>query len=454
MSRSIVRSALLLATVASLSSVAACSAKNNNFFTSSSGGGNTGPTGTGGHASGSSGSSSQGGGINFTVVGSGATSTGSGSTCNHPPDTDGDGDGWTANEGDCNDCDPNVNPGAVDVLHQVDGGMPTWGDEDCDGMTPDTTQPAPCDMALVIDDPDPMSAAKAVELCQTTTATPATKKDKTWGVLSAKWVLPDGTDPTTQPSLDMTKYHLGHGVLTAFGPNVHVQAGKTMLGLSSGTARQPTDPGYQPVSGYNKGYTSGSPAGFPKESPACPNSVTGQPHDGAAVELQIRTPTNATGFSFDFNFFTYEWPSWVCSTYNDFFVSLLNPIPMGQPDGNISFDKQGNPVSVNNAFVEVCGCSSGPPCTAGGKTFTCALGASGLVGTGFGTDTSFGQDHASTGWLVTKAPVKGGDNITLRWTVYDSGDGILDTTTLVDNWQWVATGGTVTVGTDPIKTPN
>ena len=90
---------------------------------------------------------------------------------------------------------------------------------------------------------------------------------------------------------------------------------------------------------------------------------------------------------------------------------------------------------------------------AGGKTFTCALGNSGLASTGFGADASFGQDHASTGWLLTKAPVKGGTDITIRWTVYDSGDGILDTTTLIDNWQWVATGGTVTVGTDPIKTP-
>ena len=54
----------------------------------------------------------------------------------------------------------------------------------------------------------------------------------------------------------------------------------------------------------------------------------------------------------------------MCSQYNDFFVSLLNPIPTGQMDGNISFDKQGNPVSVNNAFVEVCGCDGGPPCNA------------------------------------------------------------------------------------------
>ena len=57
-----------------------------------------------------------------------------------------------------------------------------------------------------------------------------------------------------------------------------------------------------------------------------------------------------------------------------------------QMDGNIVFDSQGNPVSVNNAFVEVCGCAGGPPCTTGfpptQKIFTCALGDTKLIGTG------------------------------------------------------------------------
>src|SRR5262249_13162866 len=142
-------------------------------------------------------------------------------------------------------------------------------------------------------------------------------------------------------------FHLGHGILAAFGNNVNVQRGKRMLALSSGTAREPTDSGYQDVHGFDKGYTCNSPKGFPKESAACPNIKTGQPHDAAALEVDIVAPTNAHGFAFNFNFFTYEWPTYICSTYNDFFVALLYPIPMGQPDGNISFDSMGNPVSVN-----------------------------------------------------------------------------------------------------------
>jgi hypothetical protein len=179
--------------------------------------------------------------------------------------------------------------------------------------------------------------------------------------------------------------------------------------------------------------------------------VTGEPHDAAGVELVVRAPSNAHGFSFNFNFYTYEWPSYICSQFNDFFVALLSPIPAGQTDGNISFDSQGNPVSVNNAFVEVCGCASkgGPPCVAGGKTFSCSLGNMGLVGTGFQDQV---QDHGSTGWLFTKAPVNPGEEITMRWAVYDSGDGILDSSTLIDNWQWIAEPGTQ-VGTGAVPTP-
>src|SRR5262249_46206261 len=158
-----------------------------------------------------------------------------------------------------------------------------------------------------VDDPNPIDGAKAVELC-----TPLVDPKK-WGLKSAKWVLPDGSPPPANAN-----FPYGYGMLSAFGPNVKVQAGKRMLGLSSGSARQPTDPGYHNVQGFDKGYTCGSPFGFPKESPACPGVKTGQPHDGVGLEVDLVAPTNAKGFSFSFDFLTYEWPGFVCSTYNDF----------------------------------------------------------------------------------------------------------------------------------------
>ena len=433
--------------------VAACSATaNTNIFGHGADG--TGNSTNSSNSSSGAGNSGQGGntGVMFDAGGTGGNTGGTtGVPCTvTDPNVDMDKDGWTPAQGDCNDCDPNVNPGAIDVLQQVDGGMPVWGDEDCSGVAGDV--PPPCDTGLAVDDPSAVNAAKAIEIC--TVYATATHK---WGLKSAKWVLPDGSPPSAAvpdpfggtPGFTVQQaYDLGHGILSAFGPNVKVQGGQRMLGLSSGTARQPTDPGYQDVSGFDKGYTTNSPVGFPKESPSCGIASTGTPHDGVGLEVELVAPTNAKGFSFSFNFFTYEWPDYVCTEFNDFFAALLMPFPAGQTDGSISFDSLHNPVSVNNAFVTVCG----PPGTYGGKNFTCSLGDTKLIGTGFGTDTA-GSDHGSTYWLQTQAPVTGHQDITLRWVAYDSGDGILDSTALVDNFQWIANAGTVTIGTTPVQTP-
>lgn len=392
---------------------------------------------------GGGGSTSSGGGeggddIGFGGQGGTGGSGGGGIDCiPKGPDDDVDGDGYTPNEGDCNDCDKYRNPNSVEVINEP--GAPAF-DENCDGTVDEVPNP-PCDESLAIDSKDALDGARAIELCKMSSSV------LEWGVVSAAWVLADGSPP---PVGFESSFHLGHGLLTAFGPNNTVRHGARLLALSSGTARQPEDPGYQPVNGFSKGYQAQHPEGFPKESPACPGSFTGMPNDAVALEVKIRVPLNAHGFSFDFNFFTYEWPGFICSQYNDFFVALLSPKPMGQMDGNVSFDSQGNPVSVNNAFLEVCGCPENPPqpCSAGGKSFTCPRGNIGLIGTGFGFDTE-GSDHAATDWLKTQAPVKPGSEITMRWAVYDSGDGSLDSTSLVDNWQWIAKPGTVVI-TDPV----
>jgi hypothetical protein len=67
--------------------------------------------------------------------------------------------------------------------------------------------------------------------------------------------------------------------------------------------------------------------------------------------------------------------------------------------------------------------------------------------------SSTGVDtHAATGWLQTQAPVKPGDTITLLFTIWDSGDGVLDSTVLVDNFQWSADAAQDTT-TTPIPPP-
>ncbi|MRG96259.1 choice-of-anchor L domain-containing protein [Polyangium spumosum] len=303
------------------------------------------------------------------------------------------------------------------------GALPDGGDPPDAGSGGATS---PCDEELANDDADPFHAARAIELC-----TVAESPDDP-GLHEARWVLPDGAPIPTGYDV---QYALGHGLYEAFGPNVSPRAGKRMLALSSGAARRPGEPGYLPPNaGYAKGYAHAAPEGFPKPSPACPGSTTGQPHDGVALEVTLRAPNGAVGFAFEFSYYTAEFPIFACTTFNDAFVALLSPTPPGQTDGNISFDGVGNVISVNNVFLEVCTCQDGPPCSAGGTLYPCSLGPSALLGTGYETQ------HGATGWLTTRAPMQGGELFTLRFAVYDSGDAVLDSATLVDHFRWISTG--------------
>ena len=356
---------------------------------------------------------------------------------------DNDGDGWSPAEGDSDDCNKFINPGAYDIPADSI-------DEDSDGKVDD--EPTGCDSTLSgVATTSGSDGAKALDLCRSTTQSPLLPQ-KTWGVISADYVLPDST--TTASS--NINYPLGFGILgPSFGKSNPTQQGVRMLGLSSGTARQPTDTGYQDVSGFDKGYTSGAPTGFPGQTPACGNVTFGAPHDGAALSLVVRVPTNALTMSFDSNFFSYEFPQFVCSEYNDTYVVIMTPSPPGEPstaNDNIAFDSKGNIISVNAGFLQVC-----DPSVAGG--YTCPEGASKLTGTGFGIDTTSssveGDDlnHASTDWLTTTVSVAplAGQKITLLFAMWDSSDGVLDSTVLVDNVRW--TFATLPDTAPPATTP-
>lgn len=336
--------------------------------------------------------------------------------------TDQDDDGFVL-EDDCDDCNPKINPGAYD--------WPGDGrDDDCSG-TPDD-EPETCDDGIAIDSSDAWEATRALGLCRTTAETG--RHAQAWGVIDAKFVNPDGS-PLTEP--------LSHGVLETFGSNAATD-GARMLALSSGTARDPLQPGYESILGYQKGYTSGTPDGYPKESPACPGIVTGAAHDGAALELTLRVPTNAERVEVNENFFTLEFPGYVCSKFNDFFVIDMDPKVPSYADGNIAFDGEGNPISVNNALLQVC-----KPQVAGGKLYACPLGVEQLKATGFDTvDDEFSPaPHAATGWLTTRTEVVPGSIVRIRFAIWDSGDGNLDSTVLLDRMRWAKDGdpGTVPV---------
>ncbi len=331
------------------------------------------------------------------------------SNCDSGPNDDADMDGFTGATGDCNDCDANVNPGAIEVGPEsaMGGGGYQASDEDCDGEV-DNVAP-PCDAALAIEGTDPMDGARAIELCKVS-------ENGSWGVVSAQWVRAGGGPAAAT---------LHNGTLDGFGTNVLPRAGGRLLAISSGNARDMSDAGYTGNSSYTFHGPGTPPPGFPQNVPGC--SGGSNINDDVGLDLTIKAPTNATGYLFDFRFYSFEYPEWVCTTYNDQFIALVNPAPLGAINGNISFDSMNNPVSVNIAFFDVC---SG-----------CPLGTGDLQGTGFG------DFEGATGWLQTSAPVDPGATINLRYAIWDTGDTALDSTTLIDNFRWVANGGTVSVGT-------
>jgi hypothetical protein len=381
-----------------------------------------------------------------------------------PPDcngasTDFDGDGYAVSDGDCDDCNASINPGAFDV--RVNG-----IDEDCSG-TPDDEAES-CDEGLASDG-DATIAARALGICRIASAD-AEGKERSWGLIAARYVYPDGSStslsaddsmecdvPTGPPNA------LSHGVVGAFGPNVEPRQGSSLVVLSSGVAR----PGRQP-SPHGDGFSpeqafmctrSRVPDGFPASSYATcgdlvdtfdgPARDPSSAYDGIALELEIRAPTNAKGFAFDFDFYTFEYTDFLCSSYNDAFAALLySNRPDVPADHNIAFDSQNNPVCVNNSFVEVCnpyeyvGTQNGLPFT---RTFTCQYGTDELEGTGFDAD-EWNDAHAATGWLNTRANILPGEVFTLRFAVWDAGDEWHDSTVLIDAFEWeTTTGQTMTV---------
>lgn len=395
--------------------------------------------GTGGGSSGTGGTGEGTGGF-FNPGGTGGADIDPPCTASDP-NADNDGDGYSIAQGDCNDCSVHINPGAYDF---AGNGV----DEDCNGVADD--EPAGCDVGLPIEGANPLDAARSLGLCRFTAAA-AEGKDRTWGVLSASYVFADGSVKSSQPDTNFgctgqggvgaSPNPFSHGILPKFGVLLP-RHGESMVVLSSGVAREGTN-GDSP-GGAKMCTKSATPPGFPTPSTAaCPgSSIDDTPiaNDPMALELRIRAPSNAKSLSFDFNFYTYEYPVFVCTEYNDFFVALMHSQHPNTPaNKNVSFDKQGNPVSVNNGFLEVC-----KPGTHGGKTFTCPLGDFELNGTGF-------EDHAATGWLQTSTAVVPGEEFTLRFAVWDMGDEILDSTVLLDNMQWDVEEGQAGTNRPPPK---
>lgn len=319
-----------------------------------------------------------------------------------------DGDGWTPADGDCDDTQYSVNPGAYD---DPDNDR----DDDCDGTRDNPVVDCDCGSLPTLVD--------ALDICDTRFVRGVTERG--------------GFDPATAE---------GRGVRSHYGDSSNglgVRAGCAYSLLDTGRIEPTTggrgDPDRQIGTDFrNPGDEPFGPwCHMELSSPEPDPDPTGGTGificDTQQLEIQFTAPTNAVGFSFDFVYVSSEYPEWVGEGYNDTFYAILDRPSTGERI-NISFDDYGAEIEVDNAFFE------DPPVT-------------NLAGTGY-SDTCTNEDFSvticgsSTGWLRTSWEIEPREEFTLTFSIHDEGDGRYDSVVILDNFLWsldAVTPGTVLI---------
>ncbi len=308
--------------------------------------------------------------------------------------------------------------------------------------------------------------AKAIGICP-----PAEGRD--YGLISAELLFPDETtqsiafqlqgedangNPITIDCPSVPPNPDSYAILAKFGNVIVPVEGERFFMMATGIADDPIPPQSAKPDGTSTEFMctrSNAPVDwyqangnqFPS-SPSC--TMSGDPgtepvNDPVMLKVKVKVPKNARSFSVDVYFFSREFPEWVCQ-YNDFFVALLDssfttsdPNLQNPPDKNLAKDEKGNPVGINLApagLFRVC-------CNAGmlqcdydpmhNYATTCTLGPDELAGTGLYDDS---DKNGATGWLVTRGNVVPGEEITLRFAIWDALDNILDSEVVLDNFRW------------------
>lgn len=164
-----------------------------------------------------------------------------------------------------------------------------------------------------------------------------------------------------------------------------------------------------------KGGLALSPKDLPDPQPAFmgPRRLRRAPdiriQDCHQITLTLKAPRWAKSFSFDFNFFSSEYPEYVNKNYNDTFYAIIEAASTNKgASTNIAFDARGHSIEVDNNYFE----NDYHP----------------LSNRGSGFDSG-----GSTSWLRTSWPIQGGEEFKLTFSIHDEGDGVYDSTVILDN---------------------
>lgn len=157
----------------------------------------------------------------------------------------------------------------------------------------------------------------------------------------------------------------------------------------------------------------------------------GDPNDRMWFNFKVTAPSllagaaaDANGYSFDFAFFSAEFPEWVDTPFNDIFVVWQTS---SEYTGNVTFIA-GQPLTVTALWpIEYQG--------------ECALQDAKCVGQDPALEgTGYRKDGGATGWYRASGGVSPGETFGLSFAIFDMGDSTYDTTALLDHWRWDCEG--------------
>jgi hypothetical protein len=393
--------------------------------------------------------------------------------------TDCDQDGWLVSEGDCCDkpglcgAEPiKVNPGAIEV---EGNGI----DDNCNAKVDlfDTEDTVDCDTGLASNSSIATDYVKALGICRLTTEAPALKKDKTWGLISSSILRADGSALADVRA---------RSIRTGFGSvNPAKTDGASIVVLSSGIAADGTQTNPGPNGGaptnsnVSTTHTPSSAVSISScvsadciddwfatpnpplknanelpDSPGCNAASFSTANDSVMLKLRMRAPTNTRAFSFNSYFLSAEYPEFVCTSFNDQFIALVDtpsgtPTPFSNPvDKNLltyTANNQKWPIGINVAagtdLFKVCetqamNASCWDPQV---SATSCSQGIVELAGTGFQKPSASNCIvGGGTDWLTTAGAVIPGEIIELRIVIWDVSDTAYDSTALLDGFKWLS----------------
>jgi hypothetical protein len=182
-------------------------------------------------------------------------------------------------------------------------------------------------------------------------------------------------------------------------------------------------------------------------------------YNNMEITLTLKAPEGATGFTFDYIFFSEEYEEYIGTQFNDKFYTFLKaPQTTGNEKTIINytactdalsyfdFEKNGQKwcyIAINTAFSEAC---HEVKTDITGTGFECTTPCYGASPNDIDNPCEGDDQHgSSTGWLVTSWPIEAGETFELTFHIHDTGDGVFDSEVILDNFRWE--GGSFQKGT-------